>query len=159
MDNISFKKLFNFIAKGNKFESSSGGWFKESNECIAALYLQKSRFGNYYDLNIKVFIQGSFGFIYNKNKELKYATSEILGRQPEEYKNAMDLECSMSDEMRKQMLEKLFIEFVVPFVDKMLSRKKIMQLNENKELFLLESVKRELEKLEKNVTTRAEGGT
>jgi len=48
MENKEFKKLFDIIARNHGFESAFGGWFKESNECIVVLDLQKSNFGNYY---------------------------------------------------------------------------------------------------------------
>ena len=60
MDNTEFKKQFGEIAKASRFDRAFGGWFKESNETIIVLELQKSNFGNYYQLNIKVFIQGFF---------------------------------------------------------------------------------------------------
>ena len=66
MESKDFRKLFNEIAKNNGFEPAFGGWFKESDECIVALYLQKSNFGNYYELNIKTFVQGLFGNLYKK---------------------------------------------------------------------------------------------
>ena len=104
MENKEFKNLFNETAKKNGFASAFGGWFKESNECIAALYLQKSNYGNYYELNIKVFIQGIFGEHYKKSKELKHAVSDILGRQPEEYRDVFDLDSLIEDAIRKKKI-------------------------------------------------------
>lgn len=148
MDNKVFKKTFSEIAVHHSFEFRFGGWFKESSECIVALFLQKSNFGNNYYLNIKIFIQGSFGIYYQKTKDLKFATSEILKRQPSEYNDVFDLEIPLDDTFRKGKLEELFINFVIPFTNKSLSRKQILDLEKNNELVLLSSVKEELEKLE-----------
>ena len=143
MENKEFKNLFKEVAKKNGFESAFGGWFKESNECIVALYLQKSNFGNYYELNIKTFIQGLFGNFYKKNKDLKYATSAIFTRQPQEYNDVLDLENSMEIETRKNRLEKLFNDFIVPDTNQTLSRAGIIELARNG-AFILPAVKKEL---------------
>jgi hypothetical protein len=144
MENKEFKKLFNEVAKKNDFESAFGGWFKESRECIAALYLQKSNYGNYYELNIKIFIQGVFGNQYQKSKELKYATSAILGRQPEEYRDVFDLDSLMENVLRKEKLEKLFNDFIVPLVNSMLTREGIKKHALNDKDFLTPALNKEL---------------
>lgn len=64
MDSKEFKSIFDEVAKRSSFEKAFGGWFRESSECIAVLDLQKSNFGDYYELNIKIFIQGVFGNTY-----------------------------------------------------------------------------------------------
>ncbi len=148
MDNKILKKTFNAIAICNSFEPCFGGWFKESSESIVALFLQKSNFGNNYYLNIKVFFQGSFGIYYQKSKDLKFATSEIFGRQPNEYNDVFNLDSSLDDAFREKELKKLFINFIVPFTNKALSRKQTLDLEKNNALFLLSSVKEELKKLE-----------
>lgn len=70
MDSKDFKGAFNEIARKSGFEKACGGWFKESDECIAVLDLQKSNYGDYYELNIKLFVQGMFGNHYVKGKDL-----------------------------------------------------------------------------------------
>ncbi len=143
MENKNFKKLFDEIAKKSGFEAAFGGWFKESPECIVALYLQKSNFGNYYELNIKTFIQGLFGNSYTKSKDLKYATSAIFTRQPKEYNDVLDLENPMEIETRRDRLEKLFNDFIVPDTNQTLSRAGIIELARNG-VFILPAVKKEL---------------
>ncbi len=144
METKEFNNLFKNIAKRNNFESAFGGWYKESNECIAALYLQKSNYGNYYELNIKIFIQGIFGKTYQKGKELKYAISAILGRQPEEYRDVFNLESVMECVLRKEKLEELFNEFIVPFVNSMLTREGIKKHALKDKDFLTPAVNKEL---------------
>lgn len=75
MNSKEFKKAFDELAQANNFEKSFGGWLKESLECIVILDLQKSNFGDYYELNIKIFVQGMFGNKYNKSKDLVKKTS------------------------------------------------------------------------------------
>lgn len=144
MESKEFKNMFNEVAKKNDFAPAFGGWYKESNECIAALYLQKSNYGNYYELNIKIFIQGVFGKHYQKSKELKNATSAILGRQPVEYRDVFDLDALMEDIIRKGRLEKLFDDFIVPFVNTMLTRKGIINYVQNDKDFLTPALNEEL---------------
>lgn len=148
MGTKDFREFFKGLAKRNGFEPLFGGWFKESPESIVALFLQKSNFGNNYYLNIKVFIQGSFGIHYQKTKDLKFVTSDILRRQPNEYNDVFDLEVPLDDAFRKERLEELFVNVVVPFTNKALSRKQILDLEKTNQLVLLSSVKEELEKLE-----------
>ena len=125
MDSKEFKKLFGYLAK-NGFESIFGGWFKESAECIVVLDLQKSNYGNYYELNIKVFIQGLFGKLYIKGKDLvKKDTGDIFIRQPNDYKELFDLDNKISDSEREIMLDELFNVFIVPFTSQMLSKNSI----------------------------------
>ena len=68
MESKEFKNVFEKVAKANNFEKAFGGWFKESTECIVVLCLQKSNFGDYYELNIKIFIQGMFGNKYRSEE-------------------------------------------------------------------------------------------
>ena len=145
MDYKKFKNIFDTIAKTNDFEKAFGGWFKESSECIIALDLQKSNFGNYYELNIKIFVQGMFGIKYTKSKDLvKKHTGDIFTRQPDGYKNILDFDIPMDNEKREEKLESFFNEFIVPFTNKALSRIGLKELAKQEKIFLLPAVKEEL---------------
>src|SRR5262249_41753308 len=110
MNNKEFKKIFSDMAKKNSFVSEFGGWFKESNECILILDLQKSNFGNFYYLNIKIFVHGAFGEKYTKSKDLvKWRMGAFFLREPSEYSPLFDLENKMEDELRKNKLKDLFV--------------------------------------------------
>ncbi|MCW3111002.1 MAG: hypothetical protein JWQ09_5508 [Segetibacter sp.] len=135
MKNAEFKKIFDNLAKINGFLSAFGGWFKESNECILVLDLQQSNYSNLYYLNIKIFIQGSFGRQYSKEKDLvKKKVGNIFIRQPIEYNNAFDLESSMNDDERRLLLENLFVNFLNAFSNKVLTRAGIKELVEKNEI-------------------------
>lgn len=145
MNSNEFKNIFDVTAKGNRFEKAFGGWFKESAECIAVLDLQKSNFGDHYDLNIKIFVQGMFGNTYTKSKALvKKHSGDIFTRQPNEYKDVLDFDMLMDDSNRKNRLEELFKEFIKPFTDKALTRKGLIELESQGRIFLLPTVKEEL---------------
>ncbi len=145
MEAIDFKKLFDEIAKESGFDRAYKGWFKESPEVILALDLQKSNFGNYYYLNIKLFIQGVFGHTYSKCKKLiKTDIGNIFLRQPDNYSNLLDLDTPLEDSDRKEGLRKLFGDFIVPFSNKTSSKKGVRELHEHEGLFILPAVKEEL---------------
>jgi hypothetical protein len=146
MDSKEFKNLFGEMATANGFGKAFGGWLKESSECIAVLDLQKSNFGNYYQLIMKVFVQGVFGKTYIKSKDLvKKDVGHIRNGEPQEYKDVFDFDRQVEDLKRKERLEKLFQNHIVPFTDKALSRLGIRELANKGEILLLPAVKQELE--------------
>lgn len=145
MDSKEFKTVFSNIAKVYGFEKAFGGWFKESTECIVVLDLQKSNFGDYFEMNIKIFIQGAFGNHYVRSKDLvKKDIGNVFTRQPKEFRDILDFDEPMEDESRKGRLEKLFSEFIVPFTDKALSKSGIKELAEKGIVFLLPAVEEQL---------------
>ncbi len=145
MDRKEFKKKFGEIAKSIGFESAFGGWFKESVETIAVLALQKSNYGNYYDINVKLFVQGFFGKTYVRSKDLvKKEVGDIFTRQPNDYKDSLDLENILEPCERLSRLECLFTEYLVPFTEKAMTKEGIRELHEKEELFLLPAIKKEL---------------
>ncbi len=146
MDSREFKnKLFDSEAKANGFEKAFSGWIKESAECIAVLELQKSNYGNYSELNIKIYIQGIFGNQYKKSKELiKKDIGDIFTRAPHNYKDTFDFDKIMDDDLRKERLSSLFKEFIVPYTEKTLTVEGIKQLAKQGDIFLLPAIKEEL---------------
>ena len=70
MNSKEFKKLFGEVAKSRGFENAFGGWFIDSPESIVVLDLQKSNYEDYYEMNLKIYIQGMFGNFYSRNKDL-----------------------------------------------------------------------------------------
>jgi len=143
MDSKEYKTLFDESAKINNFSKAHGGWYKESAECIAILELQKSSFSNSFYLNIKIFIQGSFGKHYTPTKDLIKSPIGDITNQIRDI-DILNLEEQMADETRRAKLEKLFTEIIVPFTDKALSKSGIRELAEKGEITLLPAVKEEL---------------
>ena len=150
MDNKKFKQLFNDVARLYDFEQAYGAWFLESPECIVVLELQKSYFGNYYELNIKSFVQGAFDNHYVKSKDLaKKYMGNCFGRQPSEYNDIFDLEEDMEDEYRKERLEYFFKNFLAPLLPKLLSLSDLSKLPEYGDIFIPSAVKNEILRLSK----------
>lgn len=147
METKDFRKLFKDLAKKNGFKSAFGGWFKESEECIFTIQLIRSYFGKYYMIDLKIYVQGTFGNRYIKDKSLLRNVGDFFSRTPKKFEAALDLEHQMGDEKRIQSLESLFQDFVVPFSEKALTIHEINELIEKEELYLLPAVKEELEKL------------
>jgi hypothetical protein len=145
MDSKEFKNIFNEISVKYGFEKAFGGWFKESPECIIALDLQKSKYSDYYQLIIKIFIHGLFGKTYSKSKDLvKKDVGNIFTGEPKEYKDIFDFDNYMDENKRKEKLIILFEKFLVPITNSALTKDGIKKLYDKEELFLLPAVKKEL---------------
>lgn len=145
MNSKEFKKLFGEMAKIHGFESAFGGWFQDSSESMVVLDLQKSNYGDYYEMNLKIYIQGMFGNSYSRSKDLvKKDIGDIFTRQPPKYKSVLDFDEPMEDEKRKTGLAMLFSDFIVPFTNKALSKSGIKELAGKGKITLLPAVKEEL---------------
>ncbi|MDQ6755847.1 MAG: DUF4304 domain-containing protein [Bacteroidota bacterium] len=145
MNSKEFKNIFNEIAHKYGFEKAFGSWFKETTECIAVLELQKSNFGDFYLMNIKIFIQGAFGKKYMKNKDLaKSSIGHINANKNQFDKDIFDFDQTIDDVNRKDKLENLFNEFIIPFTQKVLTKSGIKELAQQGKVFLLPAVEEEL---------------
>lgn len=152
MNNKDFKQIFSRIAKSKGFENIFDGWVKSSVENIIVLNLQKSNFGNYYEMNIKVYIQDLFGYNYSKNKDIvKKDIGDVFRRQPPEYNPIFNLEYPLTDWERTERLATMFDEFIMPFTNKALYKLGILELAEKDEIVLLPAVKNELVKLTNSI--------
>ncbi|MDP1978677.1 DUF4304 domain-containing protein [Undibacterium sp.] len=148
MENKNFKKMFGQIAQHFGFRFVFNGWFKESEECITVLNLQKSNYGNYYDLVIKIYVQNCLGKQHVVSKDLVKNQLGTADRgHPREYDDLFNLELNMEDDQRRQGLEQFFQTYMEPFSEKSLSRLGVQELGEKKELFLTPAVKESLEAL------------
>lgn len=143
MENKEFKKILSECAKKINFTFMHGGWFKESSECIIVLDLQRSNYSNYYYLNIKIYVQGAFGY-FSKSKELIKDVGMISSIQPKKYDELFNLENDMLDEKRKCGLENFFQNYLKPFSEKALTRSGIKELVDEGEIGLFPAVKEEL---------------
>lgn len=147
MNSKEFKSLFGSIAKDNDYLQAFSVWYKESPECIAVLELQKSKYGDYYMLNIKIFIQGSFDRSYSPTKELIKSPMGDIGKQIID--DVLSFDKPMPDELRTERLKELFSNTIIPYVSKLMTKANIIDLESKGEIMLLSSVKKELEKLMK----------
>ncbi len=141
MDKREFKSIFSDTAKSNGFLYAHQGWFKESEECIITLMLQKSQYRNYYQLNINCYIKGIFGIDDSINARLfKNATGHFSSNETREYKKYFDLDSLISENSLKFGLDQLFKHHVVPFTDKALTINGIKELKKDGSIFLLPNI-------------------
>ncbi|UZT99170.1 DUF4304 domain-containing protein [Chryseobacterium fluminis] len=148
MNSKEFKNIFGNMAKENGFLKAFSGWYKESPECIAILELQKSNFGDYYMLNIKIFIQGSFDRTYSPTKELiKSPLGHVNANETDEYRSIFNFDQPIDDSLRIERLRELFKNHIVPFTTKTSTRAGIKELESKRQISILPVVKKELEKL------------
>lgn len=85
---------------------------------------------------------------YAKSKDLvKKEVGHIRNGEPQDYKDIFDFDKSMDDGIRRKRLEKLFLDHILPFVDKSLTKKGIKYLAEKGEISLLPAIKAQLETL------------
>jgi hypothetical protein len=136
-----FKSNFNYIAEQKGFVLLLNSLFKESEETIVSLDLQKSNYGNSYYLNIKIFIKGFFSNNNLQKENLEKMTGDIFRREPKSFSDIFDLDSSMADEMKKDKLLNLFETFILPFCEKASSIKGIKELEEKGEILILPKIK------------------
>lgn len=148
MNKTEFRSEFGKVAKAYGFKAAHGGWFRQSDECITVLVLQKSNFENRFMLNLKVFVQGAFGRTHSISKELvKNDVGNVFTRTPASYDDVFDFERPEEYVNRLDRIRDLFKEFISPFTDQSLSREGIFALAAEKRILLLPAVQEELRKL------------
>lgn len=145
MNPDDFKSLFGDVALRAGFERAYGGWFIESTETIIVLDLQKSNYGHYYYLNIKIYVQGLFGERYRREKRLvKTDVGDVFSRPPTEYDDIFNMGSILDMNDRVRGLYRLFDEYIKPIVSLALTRKGLVELDGNGELCLLPAVRKDL---------------
>ncbi|MDB6080861.1 MAG: hypothetical protein JWO53_133, partial [Chlamydiia bacterium] len=94
------------------------------------------------------YIQGAFGKQYVKGPDLIKKNRDRLFRgHPNEYDDAFDLESTVSDQERRKKLEELFVDFLVPFCEKALNRKGIIELGDKKQIFLYSTMREQIQSI------------
>jgi hypothetical protein len=149
MDKLELKEEFGRLAKEYGFERVGGGWVLEHAETLVVLDLQKSNFGDYFDLNVKIYVNGLFGRTYAPSKDLvKKDIGNIFTRQPKEYGSCFSLEePSLSDAERKLKLRELFERFLSPIAEGCKTKAGILDLGNTGRFFkILPAVYAELMK-------------
>jgi hypothetical protein len=145
MNTKEFKVIFAEVAEAGGFKNAFDGWFKESSECIVVLHLQKSNFGSYFELNIKIFIQGLFGKTYTHEKQMvKNLPGDVFWRPPDIYKLAFDLNTEQNIDSRRKILIKLFEQFIIPTTEMALTKSGIINLKKMGMVYLLPAVESRL---------------
>lgn len=145
MSHDDFKKLFGDVAAKFGFERAYGGWFMESHETIIVLDLQKSNYGDYYYLNIKIYVQGLFGNRYRREKKLvKGDVGDVFTRAPTEYDEIFKMETGLDISDRANRLYQLFSEYIQPMITLASTRGGVLELGNSGRLYLLPAVRQAL---------------
>ncbi len=145
MDSKEFRKLISDLAIYHGFKKKFGAWFKESNECIIALILRRSGYGNFYYLEIKINLKKAFGKKYVIEKGwIKHGFAHVHGGVLPNDNYLLDLDNPIDDLTRFNKLADIFANYLNPFTDKALSRNGIIDLYCKNEISLLPAVKNEL---------------
>jgi len=151
MQKKEFKNMFKEIVLESGFRFEFGGYYKQTNECIIVIDLQKSNYGNYYQIMLRFFIQGIFGKTYKLDKFLvKNDTGDVFRGAPNEYNRILDLDNEIDDQFRASKLKELFTQFIIPIVKIGERRDGLYKLGEAGDVYLLPAVKQELEKMKGN---------
>lgn len=138
MQTKEFKKLFRDVATVHGFVASHGGWYRQTPAGLFVLWLQKSNFGNYFDLNLKLFLNRGVPTNPAEMKRLvKSLSGDVFRRQPEEYREAFDLESAIADLERRGQLDRLFVQLVNRIVSACESPAGIFRLRDEGLLYLL----------------------
>ena len=145
MESKEFKALFGDIAKTHGFKPAHGGWYKELPIALLVLSLQKSNFGNYFELNIKLFFsQAQLDDQAVLKKQIKSLPGDIFRRQPAEDLNAFDLDSEIGVEKRRELLGKLFAGLIGRIASAAGSPTGILRLRDEGVIFLLPMIEARL---------------
>ena len=149
MENKDFKKYFCELGVKYGFELAYDCLFMESDKILVGVYLQKSSYSNLYYLNIKIFVQNTFGKKYMKSRDIlnREVGNFSGGPSSEEYGHIFDLDNQIPDLDRKHELELFFINYLVPYCNKAMNVAGLKELIAQKELLLMQAVEKELVRL------------
>jgi hypothetical protein len=147
MNAKKLKTLFNQVAGSFGFTSAFGGWVKQSPDCIVVLELQRSNFGDYFELNIKFFFIGLFGKIPSVDKTLIVKENgNVFLRPPKKYSSLFDISGEPNEAELTKGLSEFFRVFLMPIIAEGGSRSGMLKLADAGKVFLLPAVKAELKK-------------
>jgi hypothetical protein len=145
MDTREFKSLFAEVAKAHGFHAAHGGWYQELPAALFVLNLQKSNFGNYYELNLKFFLsRKSPDDSAALKKLIKNQSGDIFRRQPEDFRIAFDLDAQLSVAERRAALDEMFCSLVDRMISAATDSAGILRLRDQGVLFVLPMIEARL---------------
>jgi uncharacterized protein DUF4304 len=145
MDTKEFKTLFTEVAKAHGFHAAHGGWYRELPAALFVLGLQKSNFGNYYELNLKLFLSRSAPSDPATFKKLiKNQNGDIFRRQPEEFRTTFDLDGPLDAAERRAALDEMFAALVDRIASAATSSAGLLGLRDQGVLFVLPMIEARL---------------
>lgn len=145
MEASQFKTLLGSVAKAHGFTAAGGGWYRQTPAAFFILNLQKSNFGNYFELNLKLFLGIELpGNPTDLKKLVKSQSGDAFRRQPEEYRSAFDLDSALADSERRNLFERLFHELVDRIASASVDPAGILRLRDEGVIYLLPMVEARL---------------
>ena len=145
MDSRELKRVFGEVAKAHGFNVAPGGWYRQVPIGLLVLNLQRSNFGNYYEVNIKVFL-GHAQPVESELKRLVNLAGDIFRRQPEEYRSAFDLDVPAAAVDRESAIDRMFSTVIDRIVSAADESAGILRLRDAGILYLLPGIEERLTK-------------
>lgn len=145
MEAKEFKALFGEVAQSHGFNSAASGWYREAPAALLVLDLQKSNFGNYFELNLKLFLGRAAPSDPAEFKKLvKSLSGDIFRRQPEECRSAFELDAPVGLTERRGSIDRMFSEVVDRIALASDSPAGILRLRDEGLLFILPMIEAKL---------------
>ncbi|HEX7061746.1 MAG TPA: DUF4304 domain-containing protein [Woeseiaceae bacterium] len=145
MDAKDFKALFNDVALAHGFQTAYGGWYRELPVGLFVVSLQKSNFGNYFEANLKLFLnQTASAGSWDLKKCVKSMSGDIFRRQPEEYRRAFDLDLPLESSERRAAIGRMFDELIDHVVRVATGSSGLLRLRDEGVFFILPAVEKRL---------------
>ncbi|MCB0476887.1 MAG: hypothetical protein KDC84_01920 [Crocinitomicaceae bacterium] len=146
MESKEFKILFGKIATDNGYCSAFGAWYKFEDEATVIIKLQKSNYGNYFQLLMKFYYSNVFNHSINKmDKELvNHSVSHLTFSEPKDMRDTFDLDVEISSQQRKANLTELFNIHLNVILEKAKTKNGALEMNEREEVYILPGVKNEI---------------
>jgi hypothetical protein len=139
-----FRALFGEVARAHGFIEVQGGWYRELPAALFGLQLQKSNFGAYFELNLKLFLGRALPKEAAALKTLTKMSGDIFRRQPTECRGAFDLDNDIGLDERRRLLEAMFRGVIQRIADGAGSPSGILALRDRGELFVLPAIETKL---------------
>lgn len=147
MVTAEFRTMFGEVAKAHGFTGAHGGWYRDTGAALLILSLQKSNFGNYLYLNIKIFLgERATGAPEQLRQRIKNLNGDVFRRQSNEQSELLNLENDLSISARREGIDAMFRGLIGHMVACCEDTAGILRLGDEGLVFLLPSVKARLER-------------
>jgi hypothetical protein len=140
-----FKLLFADVANAHGFTAAHGGWYREMPVGLLVLNFQKSSFGSYFELNLKLLLGRGAPVDTAESKKLTMSlVGDIFRRQPEEFREAFDLDSDLTAAERQTAIRRMFCECINRIVSECTDAAGILRLRDEGIFYLLPTIEARL---------------
>jgi hypothetical protein len=145
MDRKIFRNIIDKYSQEIGFQRKWNAWIKETNETTIALILRKSGYSNSYYLRIKINLSDSENIKPEIEKNwIKHDIAEILLSFDSNHLDLFDLENNLSDDSRENDLQEIFHSELKQLIERLSTKKGIIEWSKMENMFLLPYTKRKL---------------